>query len=93
MKSKVEANYNIERVVQLENAMRDKDRQIEELLNEKKTLEKIKRDHERALDGNKADKEYVSKISSLTEEVSHLREKIRENTKRERMNEKNTKKQ
>ena len=50
------------RVTKLENAMRDKERVIDEMIVEKRNLEKIKRDQEKQIDVFRNERDYITKV-------------------------------
>eukprot|EP01017_Pseudomicrothorax_dubius_P005256 TRINITY_DN11282_c1_g1_i2.p1 TRINITY_DN11282_c1_g1~~TRINITY_DN11282_c1_g1_i2.p1 ORF type:complete len:467 (+),score=125.32 TRINITY_DN11282_c1_g1_i2:45-1445(+) len=78
-----------DRIIELENLLKDKSREIEMMKTEKKTLEKIKRDQEKTLESIIKDNDQTVKINQLNEELRVLKLKLKEHAERE----KNTTKQ
>lgn len=94
------------RVSALENQLREKERAMEKLVDERKTLEKIKRDQEKQLNQMRDDRESFAnvysqlqnvcltrmQVTAYTEEIRHLKQKLREVEEKEQKNERTAQK-
>lgn len=58
------------RVTLLENALKEKERVIEEMTIEKRNLEKIKRDQEKQVEVLRNDRDYITRVRLLMTNVS-----------------------
>lgn len=56
------------RVTKLENAMREKERVIEEMTVEKRNLEKIKRDQEKQIEVLKNERDYITRVEATSKQ-------------------------
>lgn len=56
------------RVTKLENAMREKERVIEEMTVEKRNLEKIKRDQEKQIEVLKNERDYITRVETTSKQ-------------------------
>jgi len=88
LKNRLEAYHNSEKVTKMENTLKDKNRQIEEMTIEKRKLEKIKLTQDQDLDKYQNEFGYEKKINAFNEEAKQLREKIKKITGVTRGNEK-----
>lgn len=88
LKNKLDSIHHQDRAVKLENVLKDKNRQIDILTNEKRNLEKIKATQDRELDTFQKEFGYEKKIQNLNEEARDLREKTRKMLHVNRNNEK-----
>ena len=51
-------------MTKLENALRDKERVIDEMTVEKRNMDKIKRDQEKQIDTLRNERDYITKVSA-----------------------------
>jgi len=77
MKNRLEAFHNHDKMTKMENTLKDKNRQIDELTSEKRNLEKIKLNQDHELDKYQKEFGYEKKIHAYGEESKQLREKIK----------------
>lgn len=68
--------FIVNRIIQLESMLRERDRRLEELTLEKRNLEKITRDQQRELEGYHKEEENQVKVSSLMSQLTQLRLKL-----------------
>jgi hypothetical protein len=72
----VKSFFIVNRIIQLESMLRERDRRLEELTLEKRNLEKITRDQQRELEGYHKEEENQVKVSSLMSQLTQLRLKL-----------------
>lgn len=90
MKAKLEA-CSVERTTKLENELKEREQQIEQLNAKIKVLERSEKLYNNS-DQGKLNEELVSRVNALTEEIGFLRKKLAEAKKNEEAQEKNLKK-
>lgn len=93
MKNELEGNLNISKITELENQSKFLSKKIEELESEQKSLKKIEKAQQNALDFAKNSNSYPEKIAELKEEIRVGKEKYRELVLRHKQNEKVHKKE
>jgi hypothetical protein len=62
LKNKLATSTTLDKITSLENALYEKGKQIQELQESNKILEKIKKDHEKTIEALESDKEFVQKV-------------------------------
>lgn len=78
MKNELEGNLNVSKITELENQSKFLSKRIEELESEQKSLKKIEKAQQNALDFAKNSNSYPEKIAELKEEIRVGKEKYRE---------------
>ena len=77
MRRQLEGNYNIDKIIGLEDEVKDKERILKELQSENQSLIGVQKEQEKALKGLKRDYELDDKISELSAELKQAKEKLR----------------
>jgi chromosome segregation ATPase len=83
----------VNRIVQLEQMLKDRERRLEDLTQEHKNLNKVVRDQEKVLGNYQNEEENQNKLKASAEELKSMRSKIRELQEKHRAEERNFKKQ
>lgn len=77
MRRQLEGSYNIDKIIGLEDEVKDKERILKELQNENESLIGVQKEQEKALNDLKRDYEMDDKISELNSELKQAKEKLR----------------
>lgn len=77
MRRQLEGSYNIDKIIGLEDEVKDKERILKELQNENESLIGVQKEQEKALNDLKRDYEMDDKISELNTELKQAKEKLR----------------
>lgn len=77
MRRQLEGSYNIDKIISLEDEVKDKERILKELQNENESLMGVQKEQEKALISLKKDYEFDDKISELNSELKQAKEKLR----------------
>jgi len=88
LRSQLDAYHNEERVTKLENLLKDKNRTIEKLTDIKRNEEQTKLLQDKELDAFQKDFAYEKKLGELQEEARSIRQKIKNMTETNRLNDK-----
>ncbi|CDW89959.1 UNKNOWN [Stylonychia lemnae] len=90
LKSKLEHKEGMNRVLDLEDKLKESERQRAELQKEVKSMQRIQQDQGKALDKLVNEGDYPNKIKSLMEQLKLAKEKIRELEDKSRKDDKNS---
>ena len=77
IRRQLEGSYNIDKIIGLEDEVKDKERILKELQLEHKSLTGVQKEQEKALNSLKRDYELDDKISELNSELKQAKEKLR----------------
>jgi len=88
LRSQLDAYHNEERVTKLENLLKDKNRTIEKLTEIKRNEENTKLLQDKELDAFQKDFAYEKKLGEIQEEARSIRQKIKNMTETNRLNDK-----
>ena len=93
MRRQLEGSYNIDKIIGLEDEVKNKERILKELQQENESLMNVQREQEKALLSLKKDYEFDDKISELNTELKQAKEKLRKLQFKQRQEEKILKQQ
>jgi chromosome segregation ATPase len=77
MRRQLEGSYNIDKIISLEDEVKNKTRILKELKEENQCLIAVQREQEKALQNMKKDYELDDKISELNDQLKQAKERLR----------------